>query len=476
MDSPPDATVYAHRLLSGLRAETGCVPQTPSGLHPAVNNQKCGLHAPSDPSGSTWIVPVALADMAEGALTALKVLAKNHHLPPNGAVLLGERCRLFGTSPGGTVSAGGSCRFFRARDGFFALNLAREEDFDLLPALTGAAGPEKPGEASEWAEIFPNLPVDQLVSTGRELGLAIAPVCLPGYGSQTSPASGASGWAAISRPASSVNMKGEQPDRPKKPLVADLSSLWAGPLAGSLLAMLGAEVVKVESNRRPDGARRGETQGEQDFFNLLNGEKKSFACDFTTRRGRARLHRLLRQADIVIEASRPRALRQLGLSAEKLVAEKPGKVWLSLTAYGRGAATEDNIGFGDDIGVAAGLSGLMEAVYGQPLFVGDAIADPLGGLHGALAAWFCWQQGGGMIDLSLHGVLEFALRQDPLLGLFNGEEPKQTVNARLKQRAGNWARAVEQNRDAPIPLRRVKSPAPAMGRDTEAIMGRQDAH
>ena len=126
------------------------------------------------------------------------------------------------------------------------------------------------------------------------------------------------------------------------------------------LGVLGAEVIKVESSKRLDGARRDKSddQGEKEFYDLMNGGKKSFICDFTTQEGREQLLQLIECADIVIEASR-RARLDSWVFTPRLSSQKPGKVWLSITAYGRGPATENIIGFGDDIGVAAGLSSLM---------------------------------------------------------------------------------------------------------------------
>ena len=80
----------------------------------------------------------------------------------------------------------------------------------------------------------------------------------------------------------------------------------------------------------------------------------------------------------MLEASRSRALRQLGLIAEDVVAN--GTSWLSITARGR---SSDAVGFGDDIAARAGLVHLDNDV---PCPVGDAIADPLSGVAAALAA------------------------------------------------------------------------------------------
>jgi hypothetical protein len=83
-----------------------------------------------------------------------------------------------------------------------------------------------------------------------------------------------------------------------------------------------------------------------------------------------------------------------------------GCVWLSITGYGRGAPMREWIAYGDDAGVAAGLSWLLRQSSGVNTICSDAIADPLTGLHAALLAWTAWAQGGGvLLDLSLNGVL-----------------------------------------------------------------------
>jgi crotonobetainyl-CoA:carnitine CoA-transferase CaiB-like acyl-CoA transferase len=131
-------------------------------------------------------------------------------------------------------------------------------------------------------------------------------------------------------------------------------------------------VTKVESSRRPDGARGGPAA----FFELLHAGHQQLTLDFD--HDRHRLADLVMAADLVLEASRPRALRQLGLIAEDVVAA--GTSWLSITAHGRDS---DAVGFGDDVAARAGL---VVHDGGRPMPAGDAIADPLTGLAAATAA------------------------------------------------------------------------------------------
>ena len=180
-------------------------------------------------------------------------------------------------------------------------------------------------------------------------------------------------------------------------MVVDLSALWAGPLCTQLLQMMGARVIKVESSGRPDAMRTAATG----FFDLLNAGKASVVLDFSQPSGREALHQLLRRADIIIEASRPRALRQLGVRAEDIVRENPAATWLSICGYGRDEPAAQWVAFGDDAAVAGGLSQVLWDCSRRPMFCADAIADPLAGMHAALAAWWSFTHGGGRL-LSLH--------------------------------------------------------------------------
>jgi crotonobetainyl-CoA:carnitine CoA-transferase CaiB-like acyl-CoA transferase len=192
-------------------------------------------------------------------------------------------------------------------------------------------------------------------------------------------------------------------------LVLDLSPLWAGPLAGRLLGLAGAEVVKIEHPRRPDAMR----DGDPALFARLNQGKASITIDFAQEPGRAALLALIARADIVIEAARPRALVQLGIDADALVAAQPGLVWLTITGHGAGGPQANWVGFGDDAAVAGGLSAALLAASGEVGFAGDAPADPLTGIVAALAGWRAWCSGAAEhIDLSMSAVVATALAEE----------------------------------------------------------------
>jgi len=242
------------------------------------------------------------------------------------------------------------------------------------------------------------------------------------------------------------------------PLVVDLSALWAGPLCSHLLLQAGARVVKVESLRRPDGAR----DGSSSFYALLNQGKRSVALGLDRPEGQRLLGALLGRADIVIESSRPRALQQMGLDPSLLIRQRTGLTWISITGYGRKPPADGWIAFGDDAGAAAGLSGVMRRATGQYEFAGDAIADPLTGIRAALAAWRSWLDGRSrLISLALTGVAGWCLV----------EEQRRLGNPAVVRQFGAWWLDAQNGRAlAGIVRRPVEQPVAQLGEDTEPVL------
>ncbi len=390
------AAAYAEHLLTTLGVASEH-ERLGDDRHPALAWAASGAMALTGRSdGPPVVTPGHLAAAARGTVHAFDVLANGAVRDLDGAALLGERAAVLGLGRRGTISAGGSCRLLRARDGWIAVNLPRPEDVAAVPAWLETALGAEPWETI--AAMVACRRARPLVARARLLGLAAAEA--------SSPPSRPSRWCRV------VARGARVPTSAATPLVVDLSSLWAGPLATHLLALAGARVIKVESPRRPDGARRGPAA----FFDLLNAGKESVALDLGSASGVAALRRLLSRADIVVESSRPRALAQLGIDAPALVAERPGLTWVGISGYGRRGRGAGWIAFGDDAAAAAGLASATGANDGgeTPLFCADAIADPLSGLHAAVAALGAWRRGGGvLLSLALRDVAAHALTFGP---------------------------------------------------------------
>jgi hypothetical protein len=321
---------------------------------------------PPDFSRATVLTRAEQLAAAVGARTGVAIDA---------ATLLTGRAGLLGLTRGGPVSCGGATRLLAARDGWCAITLSRPDDLASVPALLHADEvPVDPWpKLQHWAAA-------RLVSEITErAALLDIPAATLGEVAAASP--------RIHRMGSRTSARGLA-----GLLVADLSSMWAGPLCGRLLARAGATVVKVESPHRPDGTRGG----NRVFFDWMNGEKLSYCLDFD---GQADdLRELLTVADVVIEGSRPPALERRRLGPDD-VAPRPGRIWLRITGYDEHSGRP---AFGDDAAVAGGLVG---ASIGGPVFCGDAIADPLTGLEATWAVTESLTRGGGeLIHVSMAAV------------------------------------------------------------------------
>lgn len=388
---------------------------------------------PIDPAASGPAIP-----LARWADRQLKAMAREHGLPAlDGATLLGERGANGGYTINGPVSAGlGGSRLLRTRDkGWFALTLIRAEDRELLPALFG--DPDiaiHDPNAIAGAVLRHNCA--ELVDRGRALGLPVA-----------------SADEVPRSPPFEVIAHGPRRARPAghQPLVIDLSAIWAGPLAGHLFWLAGMNVVKVESRTRPDLIRRDDPA----TFDLINQGKANILVDFADPAEKAALIALLRRADIVIESSRPRALRHLGIDAESLVRETPGLVWLSVTGHGARGEPANWVGIGNDCGVAGGLSRAMAVLTGSMGYVGDAIADPLTGITAAREGLAALRSGiAQRIGLSMSAIAAMALEDERAYD-------RGTIDAELRAWGGSVGKAFPA-----VPRRPLLAEVRAIGADT----------
>lgn len=413
---PDPAASHARALLRslGLALE---VPDRADPTSPALDWARSGAMAlTGDADGPPRFARGPLASAARGAAMALATLAPGRGFEElDAAALLAERAALFGLRRQGRLSCGGSARLLPVREDWLAVNLPRDEDWELLSAWLemDLATPAATRDWTALARAVSERRADPLVLRGREIGLAVAPAIrttiVPIAPLRVERESHASGLRPRAR-------------------VLDLSALWAGPLAGSLLAQAGCEVLKVESPHRPDGARRGEAS----FFDLLNGDKHACALDLGAPRDREVFVRLLESADIVLESARPRALAQLGFDASAWVDARRGRIWASITGYGR---EHEWIAYGDDAAIAAGLAFDPGRESAPPRFCADAIADPLTGLTTAAAILALRQRGrGGLLSLALADVAVHAAATHD--GGENGALASLTLP--LERQAGEW--------------------------------------
>ena len=122
--------------------------------------------------------------------------------------------------------------------------------------------------------------------------------------------------------------------------VLDLTHVLAGPFAGYQLAVMGAEVIKVESPHEPDQARyQGSDHALNDAgmgtaFLAQASNKKALSLDLKKEKGREILRKLVMTADVLIENYRPGALASLGLGYDVMAALNPNLVYCAISAFG----------------------------------------------------------------------------------------------------------------------------------------------
>ena len=219
-----------------------------------------------------------------------------------------------------------------------------------------------------------------------------------------------------------------------------MTSFWAGPLTGHMLALLGAEVIHLESATRPDGARLvgGVPQTEDRYwergpiFAALNTNKKSLTIDLSEPRGLDLVRRVIGTCDVVVENYTPRVLDQLGLDFESLRAERPDLIVLRMPGFGLDGPGRDLPAFAFVIEDAAGLTWLTghpDLLPFEPYCVGDPNAG-LHALYGLLLALEHRERTG-------EGGLVEAAMVDAALNIAAEQPIEFSAYGALLERAGN---------------------------------------
>ncbi len=220
--------------------------------------------------------------------------------------------------------------------------------------------------------------------------------------------------------------------------VVDMTRVVAGPLAGQLLADLGADVVKVERRGEGDDVRRvgppwlkdrdGRDSEESTYFQSVNRGKRSVTIDFTQAEGADLVRRLVEGADVLLENYRTGTLARYGLGYGDLAAINPRLVYCSITGFGMTGPYADRSGYDYLAQAMAGLMSVTGLADGQagagPTRVGVPIADICAGMNaaiGVLAALnFRHQSGRGQhLEVSLFDS-QLAAMLNTFTAWFNG--------------------------------------------------------
>ncbi|HMA15869.1 MAG TPA: CoA transferase [Kiloniellaceae bacterium] len=224
--------------------------------------------------------------------------------------------------------------------------------------------------------------------------------------------------------------------------VVDLSHIYNGPYATFLMAMAGAEVVKVEPRGGEHLRARAALGGASLPFAMLNSNKKFVTLDLKSTRGRGLLLELARRADVLVENFAPGVTDRLGIGAQTLQAINPHLVYASSSGYGRSGPYRDYPAM--DITVQA-MSGVM-SVTGfpddPPVKAGPAVCDFFAGVHlygGIVTALLERERTGRgrVVEVSMQESVYASLSSN--LALYHGSGGKASV--RTGNRHGGVAEA-----------------------------------
>lgn len=183
--------------------------------------------------------------------------------------------------------------------------------------------------------------------------------------------------------------------------ILDVTTAWAGPLAGRILASLGAEVVHVEAATRMD-LSRGSPSGEfpsryvdcqagprpynrSIFFNAQNISKLSLSIDVKKPGGREALRAVADHADVILSNFTAGTLERMGLAYHDIARSNPRLIYLEMPAYGISGPMADYAALGPNMEFASGMSAFIGYGDGEPFATGPAYLDPLGGYNAAAA-------------------------------------------------------------------------------------------
>lgn len=175
--------------------------------------------------------------------------------------------------------------------------------------------------------------------------------------------------------------------------ITDFTAFWAGPVATQILGALGADVIKLEGVRRPDGMRfaggRPPTWEQWwewgPVFLCSNNNKRGISVDLGTDAGRTVALELIAASDLVIENFSPRVMANFGLEWGAVNAANPRAVMVRMPAFGLDGPWRDRVGFAQTMEQATGMAWMTGHADGPPV-IPRGVCDPIAGLHAAFAA------------------------------------------------------------------------------------------
>jgi crotonobetainyl-CoA:carnitine CoA-transferase CaiB-like acyl-CoA transferase len=218
--------------------------------------------------------------------------------------------------------------------------------------------------------------------------------------------------------------------------VLDIATILAAPLTAQFLGDFGADVIKVEHPKHPDGMRgHGRAvDGHGIWWKELARNKRTVGLDLSAPEGARILRELVRETDVLVENFRPGTLERWGLGPDLLLEENPALVVLRVTGFGQSGPYADRPAFGTLVEAMSGFAHLTGQADGPPQLPAFGLADSIAALAGVSAVMMALYHrdarggGGQVIDLSLLEPIMTAVGPAPSVYAATGE---------IQQRQGN---------------------------------------
>ena len=168
--------------------------------------------------------------------------------------------------------------------------------------------------------------------------------------------------------------------------VLDAATLFAGPLAATMLADLGAEVIKIEHPKGDPVRTHGyQKDGVPLWWKLISRNKRAVTLDLSHREGQRLLRGLVRKSDVLVESFRPGTLERWNLGPDVLQQENPGLVLTRVSGFGQFGPYRSRPGFGTLAEAMSGFAAMTGEPDGPPTLPPFGLADGIAGLATAIA-------------------------------------------------------------------------------------------
>ncbi len=165
--------------------------------------------------------------------------------------------------------------------------------------------------------------------------------------------------------------------------ILDFTHVLAGPFAARILADMGADVVKIVSEKRPGNTPQGP------YYQMWNRNKRSLALDMSTDRGREIARSLAEHADIVLENFSPGVLDRWGMGYEAVSEVNPRVTYVQMSGMGDDGPWRDFVSFAPTVHALAGLTYLTGVPGRENIGIGVSFNDHQAGLHSATVILAC---------------------------------------------------------------------------------------